>query len=245
MKTLKICLDPGHYAGANKGVVPGYSEGIMSFDLANRLRDALMEYSGVQVTVTRSSGSDLSLAKRGQMAKGCDLFLSLHSDAATGSPNAKGASIIRSLQLPASVHLARKLVAASAGAIGSGFHYTADGVWTRAYPLTKNTDYYQVIREAVKAGCPMVFLLENGFHTNQYDCEFLDKAVNRQKLAEALASTIAQYYGLTEPQKEVNKPELYRFVTGSMTKGDARKFRMALQGLERETGVGYTESVEQ
>lgn len=247
MKKVRICLDPGHYEGYNRGVVTGYTEGTAMLDLAQRLKKALEEYDGAEVILTRSTGADVDLAKRGKMAKGCDVFLSLHSDAATrtAAATAKGASIVRSLQRADSVPLAKKLVAAAAGLIGSGYHYSADGVWTKAFPLTTKTDYYQVMREAVKVGCPYAFLLEHGFHTYQRDCEFLDKAANRQRLAEAEAAALAQYFGLKKKAVEpVMKVTLYSFLTGNMTNGDAVKYRAALQRLQEETGVGFTESHE-
>lgn len=238
---MKICIDPGHKAGYNKGVIPGYYEGDAMLDLALRLKKALEAYIGVQVVLTRTTGVDVSLAARGAAARGCEAFLSLHSDA--GAATASGVSVNRSLQRPASAGLAKNLARAVAQTMGTGYHYAQDGVWTRAYPLTKSTDYYQVLREAVKAGCEHPYLIEHGFHTNRAECAWLDKSVNRQRLAEAEAACLAEYFGLRKPAA-TPKVTLYRFVTGPMTKGDAEQYRAALQQLQVRTGVRFSESVE-
>ena len=239
---MKVCIDAGHYEGYNKGVVPGYSEGTMTLDLAQRLKAALEGY-GVQVVMTRTTGKDVALGKRGPQAQGCDVFLSLHSNAASGKPAVGGVSVFRSLKRADSVALARKLATTIAQTMGTGYHQARDGVCTRALPLKPNTDYYQVIRDAAATNCRYIYLIEHGFHTNQAECAWLDKAVNRQRLADAEAACLAAYFGLDKPAAPV-KPTLYRFVTGSMTNGDAIKYRKALQQLQQETGVGYTESKE-
>lgn len=239
---MKVCIDAGHYEGYNKGVVPGYTEGTMTLDLAQRLKAALEGY-GVQVVMTRTTGKDVALGKRGPQAQGCDVFVSLHSNGVSGNPSANGVTVFRSLKRADSVALARKLATTIAQTMGSGYHMAKDGVATRAFPATKTTDYYQVMRNAAATNCRYIYLIEHGFHTNQAECAWLDKAVNRQRLAEAEAACLAAYFGIRQPAATV-QPTIYRFVTGGMTKGDADKYRAALQQLQRETGVGYTESKE-
>lgn len=240
---MKICIDPGHKADYNKGIRPYYYEGNMTLDLAKRLKAALEEYDGVTVVMTRTDGTDVALEKRGAMAKGCDLFLSLHSDAA-GNKNTRGVTVIRSLQRANSVAFGKALAAAVKNAVGttlSPYAGAQAGVWTRAYPMTKTTDYYGVIRAAAKTDCPYIYLIEHGFHTNLQDCTALDTAKVRQVIAEKEAECIAAQFGL---KKKADTPLMYTFTTNPMTGGDAVKYRTALQELQKETGVSFREAVQ-
>ena len=77
-----------------------------------------------------------------------------------------------------------------------------------------NADYYGVIRYAAAVGtCGMI--LEHSFHTHPRTTAWLLSDENLQRLAEAEAALIAEYYGLEEPEmryellKDV-KSEFYR-----------------------------------
>lgn len=247
---LKITLDPGHVQGANIGAVAGYREGTTMFAMAQELKGFLEEYEGVQVFCTRAKPTDdPSLEARGRAAiqNGSEVFLSLHSDA-SGNKNVRGVTAIRSLKRPDSVALGRALAAAACGAMGCGLSPYAgadDGVWTKAYPGVAGTDYYGVIRAAAKgAGVKYIYLLEHSFHTNPTDCATLDASAARQRVAKAEAQAIAAYFGLRPKGADGGRPVLYRFCTGAMTKGDAAKYRAALQNLQADTGVGFSESQE-
>lgn len=78
-----VCLDAGHFGQYNPGAVPGYYESEMNWKLHLLLKAELEGY-GITVTTTRADAAkDLSLRKRGQAAAGADLFLSIHSNAAS------------------------------------------------------------------------------------------------------------------------------------------------------------------
>ena len=85
---MKICLDAGHGAWDNRSpAVERYYEGNRMFEYQRFLKKALEAY-GIEVLCTRSSvQDDPSLFERGTMAKGYDLFLSLHSNAVGGNAN--------------------------------------------------------------------------------------------------------------------------------------------------------------
>ena len=87
--SIKICLDAGHYGYYNRSPVNAtYYESVMTWKLTNMLEAELLKYNGVQVVKTRDNQAvDMALESRGRCAKGCDLFLSLHSNAsgATGT----------------------------------------------------------------------------------------------------------------------------------------------------------------
>lgn len=79
---MRIVLDPGHGQYGNAGVIKPYYEGTQMFKLAHHLKDELEKYKDVTITITRKKVSDdPGLSVRGRMAKGYDLFLSLHSNA--------------------------------------------------------------------------------------------------------------------------------------------------------------------
>ena len=98
---MKIMLDPGHMAGHNPGSVSGYYEGTRMYEYAMVFRDELTK-RGHTALLTRSSVTDNpSLTQRGRMAaeQGCDLFLSLHTNA-TGDgkdDDVSGVTVYRSV----------------------------------------------------------------------------------------------------------------------------------------------------
>lgn len=79
---MKIMLDAGHYAKANRSpVLKTYYESEMTWKLTNYLKAELEAY-GIVVGLTRSVQSvDLAVDQRGRKAKGYDLFISIHSNA--------------------------------------------------------------------------------------------------------------------------------------------------------------------
>ena len=83
MRKVKICLDAGHY-GSNYNqspVVKSYYESVMVWELHLKLK-AKLEALGFEVITTRSyRETDLNVYNRGIASKGCDVFISLHSNA--------------------------------------------------------------------------------------------------------------------------------------------------------------------
>jgi N-acetylmuramoyl-L-alanine amidase len=78
---MLICLDPGH-GGSDPGAVgQKLAEKDVCLDLALRLRRKLLDYEGIDVTMTRSGDVDLTPEDRGRWAndRNADLFLSLHT----------------------------------------------------------------------------------------------------------------------------------------------------------------------
>ena len=95
----RVCLDPGHDAGnlANRSPDGTYYEQEFTLDLGKRLEKLLTD-RGVAVTLTRTGGEAVSLAKRCEIANSIpdlDLFVSIHSNAAGGSgwSDARGWSV--------------------------------------------------------------------------------------------------------------------------------------------------------
>lgn len=205
--SLRICLDPGHAGTANRGVVDGYWESHMVYDLAYKLKERLEKYKNVTVFVTKPVlDCNPDLDERGEMAgkNNCEVFLSLHSNAASAA--ACGVSIFKSVKRPDSSSLGKQLGQAVVDVMrpGTGNTYLRDGGnSTKLYPNTSNTDYYGVIRSSVRYSCVKYsYIIEHGFHTNVAECRWLYNSDNVSKLADAECKVLANYFGLSLKEEE-------------------------------------------
>ena len=194
-KTFKVCLDAGHYGNYNAGAVKGYYESVRMWKLTELLAKELTA-RGITVIKTRSNqATDLALTSRGRKAKGCDLFLSMHSNAAGAESvdypvayvplNGTGTAIGQKLA---------DIVADVMGTVQKGRTATRKG--------SGGADYYGVIRGAVAVGVPSV-ILEHSFHTNPKAAAWLMVDANLAKLAKAEAVCIAEW--LEETAKPVTQ----------------------------------------
>ncbi|ADY54894.1 cell wall hydrolase/autolysin [Syntrophobotulus glycolicus DSM 8271] len=200
----KVTIDPGHAPGnVNKGPT-GYYEYAGMWKLSNFLRNALIR-CGIDASLTRSENEDPSLDERGKRAKGSDVFISEHSNAANGQ--ARGVECFYSVRIAQDKAWAGKLSAAVSKVMGNNDR----GAKTRESETTKGYDYYGVIRSAVAAGVPHVFLIENGFHDNAVDEAFLKVDANLESMAEAQVKVICELLGVTYIEKgAVPAEQLYR-----------------------------------
>ena len=187
-----IVIDPGHYGGYNTGICPNYFEGNTMLTLSQYL-GASLTAMGANVKYTRTSNDqNPSLAERGQMAAGADLFISLHSDA-SDNPEIEGVTAFYSLRQPATEPFAADIGRAVSGAMNNTFR----GTTTRESESSPGYDYLGVIRAAVAAGAKNAFLIEHGFHTNMQDCMTLSDSASLKRIAEAEAAIIGQHFGLS------------------------------------------------
>lgn len=192
---MKILLDAGHGPGKfyNRGSLIG-NEGDNNFLFSMILKSELEKYDGVEVALTRQKITDNpSLKSRGKMAQGCDLFLSLHSNAFNGIAN--GFVLFDDVTKPNDV-LARAL----SKSIGGAFR-TNRGVHRKQLPDVKD-DWYAVLRyNEANSG----MLLEYGFHDNLQDVQVYTNM--REMLARLTAQPIVEYYKLKlkEPKKVYKK----------------------------------------
>lgn len=191
----KIVLDAGHYGKYNKGAVAGYYESDMTWKLHNYLKAELKTY-GFEVETTRSNkDKDLKVYNRGLMAKGADLFLSLHSNGAA-QETPKRVVVIHPVSGKGK-DLSKKL----GDAVLNTMNLKKDKYWyteitSRKYSESNpNQDYYGVIRGAVAAGS-IGIIIEHSFHSNKEACKWLMVDANLKKLAVAEAKVLADHYGL-------------------------------------------------
>lgn len=193
--SIKVCIDAGHYGKYNRSpAYPSYYESDMSWKLHLKLKSALEKY-GIQVITTRpNQAGDLALRRRGNKSSGCNLFVSLHSNAIGSKPQSSTdrVEVIYPVSGKAS-NLANSLADRISKVMGTNKPY-------KTYSRRgKSGDYYGVIKGATEVGTPGL-IIEHSFHDyiNGSDCpsKWLSVDSNLDKLAAAEAEVIANYYGL-------------------------------------------------
>lgn len=172
----KIMLDPGH-AGSHfnaSPVIPGYYESNFTWKFAGKLKAAL-EQRGFEVGLTRQSkDDDPELTERGRRAKGYDLFVSLHSNAAASeapdapwlihfSPDPLRAEIVAKSE---SVARALGNVVSETMGVGAPYYYTKTVDFDRDGNGMIADEYYGVLFGAKSVGVPGI-IIEHSFHTNK------------------------------------------------------------------------------
>ena len=204
---IKICLDAGHYGKYNQSpAVKSYYESEMTWKLTNLLKAELLAY-GFEVVLTRSvQTKDLAVYERGKLSKGCNLFLSIHS-------NAVGSAVNENTDYPAvAVQLDGKgdklglqladIIRKTMGTKQPGKIFTRRG---------NSGEYYGVLRGAADVGT-MGMILEHSFHTCTAAASWLSLDANLKKMAVAEAKVIADYYGV---KKSTTTGKLYRVQVGA------------------------------
>jgi N-acetylmuramoyl-L-alanine amidase len=200
---IKICLDAGHYAKYNQSPVnKKYYESDVVWKLHLLLKKELEAYGFEVITTRRDKDKDLALLSRGKTAKGCDLFISLHSNACdTESVDYPVVIVPISGKGDAIGDKLAKCVTETMGTKQKGKIYKRKG--------GGNYDYYSVIYGAVNVGVVGI-IIEHSFHTNKAATNWLLNDGNRKKLAKAEAEVIAEHYGLKK--KEQPKEEFKSYL---------------------------------
>ena len=195
MTMAKVCLDAGHFGKYNRSPgVPAYYESERMWKLT-QLQAAALKKRGITVIQTRSDqASDLALTSRGRKAKGCDLFISNHS-------NAVGSRMDETVDYPVAYvalngsadDIGKKLADCVANVMGTkqnGRIATKKG--------STGGEYYGVLRGAVEVGVPCL-ILEHSFHTHTAATEWLLSDANLAKLAEKEAECTATFLKAKSP----------------------------------------------
>lgn len=203
---IKICLDAGHYGKYNQSpVLKTYYESEMTWKLTNLLKAELLAY-GFEVKLTRAGqGQDVPVYDRGKLAAGCDLFLSIHSNAADSTqPDYPAVCVPLSGK-------GNKLGQQLADIIHKTMATKQQGkIFTREY---NGGEYYGVMRGAAHVGV-LGLILEHSFHTNLTAAKWLSSDANLKKMAVAEAKVIADYYGVKKPAEE---KKIYYVRAGAFT----------------------------
>lgn len=213
----KICLDAGHVGSKynQSPVVKSYYESAMVWALHLKLK-AQLEARGFQVVTTRASiDTDLGVYGRGTASKGCDVFISLHSNAC-GTESVDYPVVYRAYDNKNNVDtLALKLAKKVGELMG-----TTQAGRTATRKNSSGGEYYGVLRGARAVGTPYYMLIEHSFHTNTKATKWLSKDANLDKLAVAEADILAEFFGM-ESSTETEK-------TAIMGKAQATAQQMAL-----------------
>lgn len=202
MNMIKVMIDPGHGPGnANRGPT-GYYEHEGNWKIANYLKEVL-ESNGNQADLTRTSSEDPDLYTRGKKAQGYDLFISEHSNAFNGT--ARGVEAFYDFSKPYDEEFADEMAGSVAALMGNENR----GAKTRVYTQNGvNYNYYGVIRAAATTDCKRIILIENGFHDNPVDEEFLKQDENLRKVAQVQANVIYEF--LNETNDSVHWAEKHK-----------------------------------
>lgn len=176
-----ICLDPGHSGPVEPGACAyGYTEAAIVLDIAETAADFLTA-AGHNVTMTRTRDIDTDdLTFRADHANnaGCDLFISIHCNAAESS-RAQGTEVYYfpgSTQGAALAACLQSNIVTSLGTVDRG---------------TKEADF-QVLRDTIMPAA----LVECAFISNQLEAQMLAAPRQQRKIAEAIVEAVIQYIGV-------------------------------------------------
>lgn len=191
MAKKKICIDAGHYGKYNRSPAnKAYYESEMVWKLHLLLKKYLELY-GFEVILTRADQKkDMGLKARGRKAKGCDLLLSIHSNAAKKLDESIDYPVVYYPISGVCADLAKKLSECIESVMGTKQKGKAE-----SRKGSGNWDYYSVIYGAVSVGVPAL-ILEHSFHTNTRATNWLLDEKNLDKMAQAEAAIIAEHYGM-------------------------------------------------
>lgn len=209
MTKYKVCLDAGHFGKYNQSPCnKEYYESEMSWKLHLKLKKQL-EAKGIEVITTRKEqATDLALTTRGKKSKGCNLFLSLHSNATVGGkPDEKTDYPL--VIVPVSGkgdELGKRLtecIATTMQTAQKGKYKSRKGT---------NGDWYGVMNGAAQVGT-VGLLIEHSFHTNTRSTNWLLDDSNLKRLARAEAEVIVEWLkenAELEPTKPVSTFKKYQ-----------------------------------
>ncbi len=196
MTRKRIMLDAGHYGKYNRSpVLPTYYESEMTWALHLKLKAELEKYGFEVLTTRQKQDVDLPTYDRGYTAKGCDLFISLHSNACD-TETVNRVDVYRAFD---NRNNAEELGGQLATAIAKLMGVSGGYVKTRESKEYPGREYYGVLRGARKAKVPLYYIIEHSFHTNRKAAEWLSNEDNLQKLAVLEAGILAAHYGILTP----------------------------------------------
>lgn len=209
---IKIRVNAGHGAGPahNRGGIC-FNEGDNNYLYSLKLKQELETYEGVKVDLVRKSINDNpSLAERAKKGEGYDLYLSIHSNAA--SPDVRGTEVWDSVERP-NMALAKLICDTTSNFFDhrNRDHRNRGVKYKEGKP---GFNYYGELRFNLAKSAMIV---ENGFHTNSQDCSIFKNG--HKKLATAQARAIASYYGLKKKDIKENPHWGENYYTNLANKG--------------------------
>lgn len=198
MSKIKICLDAGHVGSKynQSPVVKTYYESAMVWKLHLKLK-AELETRGFEVITTRADiDTDLGVYERGAASKGCNVFISLHSNACS-TESVDYPVVYRAYDNLNDVDVLALQIAKKIGELMG----TNQAGRTATRKNSAGGEYYGVLRGARAVGTPFYMLIEHSFHTNTAATKWLSVDANLDKLAVAEAELLADYFGVKDTPK--------------------------------------------
>ena len=186
---MKICIDAGHYAEYNQSpVCASYYESYMTWYL-HRMIGAILEVEGAEVVYTRDNQrTDKPVYDRGRCAAGCDVMVSIHSNASSNTRK-RSIHVYRSVETPGAATALSNAIAARLAPC-----MDADGVGdlTNESSNHPGRDYYGIFKGATDAKCPIVILIEHSYHTNELSTHMLRDWARLSAIAQIDADAIIE-----------------------------------------------------
>lgn len=198
MSKIKICLDAGHVGSKynQSPVVKTYYESAMVWKLHLKLK-AELETRGFEVITTRVDiDTDLGVYERGAASKGCNVFISLHSNACS-TESVDYPVVYRAYDNLNDVDVLALQIAKKIGELMG----TNQAGRTAIRKNSAGGEYYGVLRGARAVSTPFYMLIEHSFHTNTAATKWLSVDANLDKLAVAEAELLADYFGVNDTPK--------------------------------------------
>nr|WP_164669938.1 N-acetylmuramoyl-L-alanine amidase [Virgibacillus doumboii] len=195
---MKLYLDPGH-GGSDPGAQGnGLYEKDMNLDIALRIRDILTNYKGMDVRMSRTGDTFVSLNERTNEANawGADYFLSIHCNAFNGEAQGYEDYIHSSLS-----------DSSRTAEIQNIMHEEITQV-NRLRDRGKKKANFHVLRETVMSA----LLTENGFIDNDHDAALISDPSWRQSSAQGHVNGLARAFNL---QQKEEADVLYKVIAGS------------------------------
>jgi len=213
-----IVLDPGHDATHCGASGNNLKEEVLTLKIAHYCREALEEYDGVTVYMTRTTEacpfpgttSTVDNYNRVQYAKsvGADAYVSIHLNSSTSSspngavvfyPNSSYNSSIGATGQALAAKIQAKLVELGLTNRGIAIRNSEDN---SRYPDGSLADYYGVIKNSKLAGFPGI-IVEHAFLSSASDAaNYLSSEEKLKKLGVADAEGIAEFFGLEKSEGE-------------------------------------------
>lgn len=176
-----------------------YYESAMVWALHLKLK-AQLEARGFKVVTTRESiDTDLGVYERGTASKGCDVFISLHSNSCS-MESVDYPVVYRAYDNKNNIDALAIQMTKKVGELMG----TTQAGRTATRKNSSGGEYYGVLRGARAVGTPYYMLIEHSFHTNTKATKWLSEDTNLDKLAVAEADILAEFFGMessTETEK--------------------------------------------
>lgn len=195
-KNVTVVIDPGHggVGGRNEGGIVGTTkEKHVTLLTAQAMKQVLEQFEGVEVYLTRTQDTEVSLAQRAQTAKerGADLLVSLHYNMSSGHD-------LYGTECWTSAFGQSYAAGQSFARVWLNDMTTQYGLYSRGAKVklsSRGTDYYGVIREAHNRGIPCV-ILEHCYLDHANDSAVVSTPEQFVQMGVTDALSVAKYYRL-------------------------------------------------